>query len=67
MRSAEVALVRRVGNINADVLDGKPNMAQAVRSHWPVSIVKRKEHMDKQDLKHLVDSYAHLNVKDGSS
>jgi len=64
MRPADVALFRSVGNINAKVLHGKPDMTVAVRSHWPVSVVKNEE-KDKLVLKNLVDSYAHLNVEDG--
>lgn len=65
MRPADVALFRSIGNIDANVLDGKPDMAVAVRSHWPVSVVK-KEEKHKLVLKNLVDSYAHLNVEDRS-
>jgi hypothetical protein len=66
MRPADVALFRSVGNIDANVLDGEPDMAVAVRSHWPVSVVK-KEEKDKLILKNLVESYTRLNVKDGGS
>lgn len=62
MRPEDVALFRRVGNIDANVLNGQPDMAVAVRSHWPVSVVK-KEEKDKLVLKNLVDSYARLNVE----
>ena len=62
MRSEDVVLFRRVGNIDANVLDGIPNMAVAVRSHWLVSVMK-KEEKDKLVLKNLVDSYAHLNME----
>ncbi|KAJ4382399.1 hypothetical protein N0V86_002734 [Didymella sp. IMI 355093] len=66
MRPVDVALFRRVGNIDASVLSGKPDMAVAVRSHWPVSVVK-KEDKEKKVLKHLVDSYGRLSVADGDS
>ncbi|KAF3001345.1 hypothetical protein E8E13_006029 [Curvularia kusanoi] len=66
MRPADVALFRTAGNIDANVLNGKPDMAVAVRSHWPVSIVK-KEEKEKQVLKNLVDSYAHLSIENGNS
>lgn len=66
MRPADVALFRTVANIDADVLYGKMEMVVAVRSHWPVSIVKKQE-KEKQVLKTLVESYAHLNVGNGSS
>lgn len=66
MRPADVALFRSAGNIDANVLDEKPDMAVAVRSHWPVSVVK-KEEKDRILLKNLIDSCAQLNVKDGGS
>lgn len=66
MRPADVALFRRVGTIHANVLRGEMDMAVAVRSRWPVSIVKNKEN-EKKIIKNLVESYAHLNVEDGSS
>lgn len=62
MRPAEVALFRGIANIDADVFNGQAFMAQAVRSHWPVNVVKRKEDVEKHVLKNLVDSYAHLNM-----
>lgn len=42
--------------------DGKLHMVQAVRSHWPVSIV-RKEDIDSYTLTNLVERYANLNVE----
>lgn len=37
-------------------------MTQAVRSHWPVSVVKKKQDIDSLILKTLVDDYAHLEI-----
>lgn len=66
MRPQEVALFRAVGNIDADQIDGKAHMAQAVRSHWPVSVVRRKDEVDKHILNNLVENYAHLSVEESA-
>ena len=50
-----------------ELVDDPGEMAQAVRSHWPVSIVKRKEDMDSHDLGNLVNEYAHLNTREDVS
>lgn len=62
MRPAEVVLFR--GIVNTDEFDRgeQPDMAQVVRSHWPVSVVKRKEDLESYILTNLVENYAHLNV-----
>lgn len=67
MRPVEVALFRSIGNVDAEQIDGRSHMAQAVRSHWPVSVVKKKEDVEKHVLKNLVESYAHLAVDTDSS
>lgn len=50
-------------NLNEDELGDSPDMAQAVRSHWPVSVVKKKEDVESYILSHLVENYAHLNTE----
>jgi hypothetical protein len=65
MRPQEVALLRDTIKLEDDD-DGRREMVQAVRSHWPVSVVRKKEHMDSHILANLVDDYAHLNIEEGS-
>jgi hypothetical protein len=72
MLPPEVALFRGIINVDGDQADENPDMAQAVRSHWPVSVVKKKDEVDSYILTNLVENYAHLNVdeesaKDGSA
>lgn len=62
MRPRELALLKDTMRIDDREWDEKREMAQAVRSHWPVSVVKKKEDLDSHLLKNLVENYAHLNV-----
>lgn len=64
MSPAEVALFRTTTKIHEDDAYEEPKMAQAIRSHWPVSVVKKKEDMPSRILKNLVERYAHLNTED---
>jgi hypothetical protein len=62
MRPQELSLLKDSMKFDHADLDVKGKMAQAVRSHWPVSIVKRIEDMDSHILTKLVESYGNLNV-----
>ncbi|KAJ3473207.1 hypothetical protein NLG97_g10449 [Lecanicillium saksenae] len=62
MRRREQLLLRGALNMDMDQVDEPQEMAQAVRSHWPVSVVKRKEDLQAKVLGRLVESYAHLGV-----
>lgn len=62
MRPSEIALFRGIMNIDKDQPDEKPEMAHAVRSHWPVSVVRKKEDLDDHIFTNLVENYAHLNL-----
>ena len=64
MRPTELALFKRIINVDGDQVDETPNMVQAVRSHWPVSIAKKKDDQESQILTNLVDNYAHLNSEE---
>ncbi|PTB68119.1 N-terminal fungal transcription regulatory domain-containing protein [Trichoderma citrinoviride] len=64
MRPPEVALLRETMNLDDKEWDEKRDMVQAVRSSWPVSVVKKKETVDSQILTNLVENYGHLNVED---
>ena len=66
MRPSEVALLKGSMNSNEEQeTDQKRDLMQAVRSHWPVSVVKRKEDLESHILTNLVESYAHLNAEGG--
>jgi hypothetical protein len=39
-------------------------LMQAVRSHWPVSVVRKREDLEAYRLGNLVESYAGLSVRD---
>lgn len=67
MRAEELALLKNTMRLDEDEEDERREMAQAVRSHWPVSVVRKKEDMDSHILRNLVETYAHLNVEEGST
>ncbi|KID87760.1 hypothetical protein MGU_04998 [Metarhizium guizhouense ARSEF 977] len=62
MRQEELSLLKTTVRLDEDEEDERRHMAQAVRSHWPVSVVKKKEDVTSHILKNLVETYAHLNV-----
>lgn len=64
MRPQEVALLRRTLNYDEDKEEADHAKMQAVRSHWPVSIVKKQGEMDSYVLANLVESYGSLGVGD---
>lgn len=62
MRQDEFALLKSSMRIDDEEDNEKRDLAQAVRSHWPVSVVKKKEDVESYILTHLVEAYGHLNV-----
>lgn len=67
MRPQEVSLLKDTVNLDDDDNEkaaGRQAMAQNVRSHWPVSNVRKDEDVEKYVLNNLVDNYAHLNIED---
>ncbi|KFG88128.1 putative C6 transcription factor [Metarhizium anisopliae] len=64
MRQEELSLLKTTVRLDEDEEDERRHMAQAVRSHWPVSVVKKKEDVNSHILKNLVETYAHLNVNE---
>ncbi|KAK8109399.1 C6 transcription factor, partial [Apiospora kogelbergensis] len=66
MRLQEAALLKTTLHFDEAEEDRKSAMVQTVRSHWPVSVVKKKEDLDNHILGNLVESYAHLNIDEGS-
>lgn len=67
MRPSEVALLRGSMSIDDKEWEEKQDMVQAVRSQWPVSVVKKKEDRDALVLKNLVENYGRLNVEDAAA
>ncbi|EQB58862.1 hypothetical protein CGLO_00836 [Colletotrichum gloeosporioides Cg-14] len=64
MRPQEVALLRNSMTFDDEQEMEKHDMVQAVRSNWPVSIVKKQEEVDDHILTNLVESYGSLNVEE---
>ncbi|KAK2755598.1 C6 transcription factor [Colletotrichum kahawae] len=64
MRPQEVALLRSSMTFDDAQEMEKHDMVQAVRSHWPVSIVKKQHEVDDHILTHLVESYGSLNLEE---
>ncbi|KAF5574862.1 nitrogen assimilation transcription factor nit-4 [Fusarium pseudoanthophilum] len=44
--------------------DPEPEMAVAVRGHWPVSVVKKHEDMESHILANLVENFGRVNVEE---
>ncbi|KAJ3537587.1 hypothetical protein NM208_g6252 [Fusarium decemcellulare] len=64
MRPQEYTLLRSTMSLDEYEADKERDM-QVVRSHWPVSVVKKPKDVDSHILANLVESYAHLNVDTG--
>jgi len=67
MRPQEAALMRGTIDLEKDEGQEKRVMIQAVRSHWPVGVVRKIEDKDSNSLRNLVKKYAHLNAEDGTA
>jgi hypothetical protein len=65
MRPLEAGILRRTLNIDKTE-EEKQTLVQAVRSHWPVSIIKEQKDPDSDLLKNLVSNYAHMNIEDNT-
>lgn len=66
MRPQEASLLQTTLPFDEGEAERRSAMAQAVRSHWPVAVVKKKEDLDEHVLGRLVENYAHLNVASGT-
>ncbi|KAF4973299.1 hypothetical protein FSARC_374 [Fusarium sarcochroum] len=64
MRPQEVSLLKSSMALDKDEIDAESEMAVAVRSHWPVSVVKKQEDMDSHILTNLVESYGGMNIQE---
>lgn len=68
MRPQELALLKESTDLEEDDPDEEKHaLKQAVRSHWPVSVVKKKEDMDSYILGNLVNIYAQMSTQDRTS
>jgi hypothetical protein len=67
MRPQESALLKQFADLEEDEDEEKQALKQAVRSHWPVSVVKKKEDLESHILANLVENYAHLSTADDSN
>lgn len=56
MRPEEARLLRSTMDLTESENDERHALRQQVRSHWPVSVVKRKEDLDAHILANLVES-----------
>lgn len=66
MRPREIALLKDSMRMDEREWNERQGMAQVVRSHWPVSVVKKKEDLKSHILANLVENYAHLNLGEDS-
>jgi hypothetical protein len=65
MPETEISLFRGVMNMDeADLLD-RPNEMVAVRSQWPVSIVKKRAETDSHILTNLIENYGRMDQQAG--
>ncbi|KAM0541612.1 hypothetical protein ACHAPJ_013159 [Fusarium lateritium] len=62
MRPQEVSLLKSSMALDKDDIDADSEMAVSVRSHWPVSVVKKQEDIDSHILTNLVESYGGMNI-----
>lgn len=67
MRPVEVSLFKGTMNMDGVELDESLDMAQTVRSHWPIAVVKNKKDVDNYVLANLVENYASLNVDESTT
>ncbi|KAG9495310.1 hypothetical protein J7337_013548 [Fusarium musae] len=64
MRPQEIGLLKNSMALDRYEADPEPKMAVAVRSHWPVSVVKKHEDMESHILTNLVENFGHVNVEE---
>ncbi|ETN39142.1 uncharacterized protein HMPREF1541_05365 [Cyphellophora europaea CBS 101466] len=64
MRPREAALLRDTMSFDEAEADLRQDMAQAVKSHWPVAVVRKIDELDEHILTNLVENYAHLNIEE---
>jgi hypothetical protein len=64
MRPQEISLLKSSMALDKYEANPEPDMAVAVRSHWPVSVVKKQEDIESHILTNLVESFGRVNVEE---
>ncbi|KAF5636194.1 nitrogen assimilation transcription factor nit-4 [Fusarium sp. NRRL 52700] len=64
MRPQEIGLLKYSMALDRYEADPESDMAVAVRSLWPVSIVKKHENMESHILTNLVENFGRVNVEE---
>ncbi|KAF9771797.1 hypothetical protein IL306_010543 [Fusarium sp. DS 682] len=64
MRPQEIELLKSSMTLDRYEVDPEPEMAVPVRSHWPVSVVKKQEDMESHILTNLVENFGRVNVEE---
>ncbi|KAG4269010.1 hypothetical protein FPRO04_12359 [Fusarium proliferatum] len=64
MRPREIGLLKSSMALDRYEADPEPEMAVAVRSHWPVSVVKKREDMESHILTNLVENFGRVNIEE---
>ncbi|RBA17838.1 hypothetical protein FPRO05_10856 [Fusarium proliferatum] len=64
MRPQEIGLLKSSMALDRYEADPEPEMAVAVRSHWPVSVVKKREDMESHILTNLVENFGRVNIEE---
>lgn len=64
LQKRDLLLLRRALGTDVEQEDEPQKLAQAVRSHWPVGVVKKKEELENLVLRNLVENYGQLSVEE---
>jgi len=64
MRPQEIGLLKSSMALEAGDIDQEPELAVAVRSQWPVSVVKRKEDIKSYVLTNLIEDFGDMKVEE---
>ncbi|RKL38961.1 hypothetical protein BFJ72_g7091 [Fusarium proliferatum] len=64
MRPQEIGLLKSSMALDRYEADPEPEMAVAVRSHWPVSVVEKREDMESHILTNLVENFGRVNIEE---
>ena len=64
MRPQEIGLLKSSMALEAGDIDQEPELAVAVRSQWPVSVVKKKEDVKSHVLTNLIENFGDMSVEE---
>lgn len=64
MRPQEIGLLKRSMALELGDIDQEPELAVAVRSQWPVSVVKKHEDIKSHVLTNLIEDFGDMYVQD---